>query len=307
MSSTTIAARAPAQTRDTKTLDIYVADTEGGKAALFVSPTGQTVLVDSGFPGARDADRITAMVAEAGVKQIDYMISTHYHLDHVGGLQEIARRLPIVTYVDHGETLEAREQVQGFQAAYGQLYGVAKHIVAKPGDRLPVTGLDWRIVTSAGQTLKTPLPGGGRPNGGCAQFQKREEAATPDDNNASVGSVVTFGQFRLLDLADLLWNKEGELMCPNNPIGTVDVYMANNHGSPNAGSAALVHAVRPEWRSCRTAPAREDRCRLSKYWKPRRGSSTSGRCTGRTTPALNTTLAASSSPTWTTRRRSRMR
>jgi beta-lactamase superfamily II metal-dependent hydrolase len=242
---TTIAAGTPAQTRDTKTLDIYVADTEGGKAALFVSPTGQTVLVDTGFPGARDADRITAMLAEAGIKQIDYLLSTHYHLDHVGGLQEIAKRLPILTYVDHGETLEAREQVQGFQAAYAQLYGAAKHMVAKPGDRLPVTGLDWRIVTSAGQVLKTPLPGGGRPNSACAQFQKREEAATPDDNNASVGSVVTFGRFRLLDLADLLWNKEGELMCPNNPIGSVDIYMASNHGSPNAGSAALVHGARP--------------------------------------------------------------
>jgi len=98
--------------------------------------------------------------------------------------------------------------------------GTSKHLVAKPGDRIPITGLDWRIVTSAGQVLKTPLPGGGRPNPACASFEKRPDPATPDDNAASVGSVVTYGQFRLIDLGDLLWNKEGELMCPSNPIGT---------------------------------------------------------------------------------------
>ena len=228
-----------------KTLDIYIADTEGGKAALFVSPTGQTALIDTGFPGARDNERILAMLADADVKQLDYLILSHYHLDHVGGVQELVKKIPVGTFVDHGATLEAREQVQGFQEAYAQLYGAAKHIVAKPGDRLPITGLDWRIVTSAGQVLKTPLPGGGKPNPECAQFQKREEPPNPDDNNASVGSVIAYGQFRVLDLADLLWNKEGELMCPANPIGMVDIYMASNHGSPNAGSAALIHAVRP--------------------------------------------------------------
>jgi beta-lactamase superfamily II metal-dependent hydrolase len=226
-------------------LDIYIADTEGGKAALFVAPSGQTVLVDSGFPGARDTDRITAMLADAGVKKIDYMISTHYHLDHIGGLQELAKRFPIGTYVDHGATLEAREQVAGFQAAYAELYAAAKHLVVKAGDRLPITGVDWRIVTSAGEAIKKPLPGGGAANPACAGFHKREEPATPDDNNASVGSVIAYGRFRLIDLADLLWNKEGELMCPMNPIGTVDIYMADNHGSPSAGSAALVHGVRP--------------------------------------------------------------
>ena len=240
-----LAAYAPAQTRDAKTLDIYIADTEGGKAVLFVSPGGQTALVDTGFPGARDTDRITAMLTEAGVKRLDYLIATHYHLDHVGGLQELAKRFPVGTYVDHGPTLEAREQVAGFQEAYAQLHAAAKHLVVKAGDRLPLAGVDWRIVTSAGEAIKKPLPGGGIANPACADFKKHEEPASPDDNNASVGSVMTYGRFRLLDLADLLWNKEGELMCPTNPIGTVDIYMASNHGSANAGSAALVHAARP--------------------------------------------------------------
>lgn len=239
-----LVAQTPAA-KGAKTLDIYVADTEGGKAALFVTPSGQTVLIDSGNPGARDGDRIVAMIGAAGVKQIDYLISTHYHVDHIGGMQELAKRIPIAHYVDHGPNTEAKEQVQAFTPAYQALYGAAKHTVVKPGDKLPITGLDWRIVTSAGATLKTPLPGGGRPNPACAKFEKRPDPATPDDNAASVGSVVTFGQFRLIDLGDLLWNVEGALMCPNNPVGTVDLYMVTHHGVAQSGSEALVHGVRP--------------------------------------------------------------
>jgi len=242
MLGVTTAAQAPAAG---KTLDIYIADTEGGKAALFISPTGQTVLVDTGNPGPRDGDRIVAMLADAGVTKLDYLIVTHYHVDHVGGLQELVKKIPVSHYVDHGPTLEAREQVAGFQAAYAELFGAAKHTVVKPGDKLPVTGLDWRIVTSAGQALKTPLPGGGKVNPACKGVEKREDPPNPDDNNASVGSVITYGQFRLIDLADLLWNKENELMCPNNPIGTVDIYMADNHGSTASNSPALIHGVRP--------------------------------------------------------------
>jgi competence protein ComEC len=240
------ASKAPAPpNRSAKSLDIYVADTEGGKAALFVAPSGETVLIDSGNPGPRDGDRIVAMLADAGVKQIDHLISTHYHVDHVGGLVELSKRVPILHYIDHGPNVEVKQQVQTFEDEYSQLRAKAKHTVVKPGDRIPVAGLDWRIVTSAGQVLKTPLPGGGRPNPACAQFQKRPDPATPDDNAASVGSVVTFGQFRLIDLGDLLWNVEGELMCPNNPVGTVDLYMVTHHGLAQSGSDALVLGVKP--------------------------------------------------------------
>ena len=235
----------PAATRGGKTLDIYVADTEGGKAALYVAPGGQTVLVDSGNPGARDHDRIVAMLNDAGVKQIDYLISTHYHVDHIGGLQALAGKIPIAHYVDHGPNVEAKPQVQGFDEAYKELLAKAKHTVAKPGDRIPVTGLDWRIVTSAGQVLKTPLPGAGKPNPVCAQYQKKPDPASPDDNASSVGSVITYGQFRVIDLGDLLWNVEGELMCPNNPVGTVDLYMVTHHGLAQSGPDVLVHGVRP--------------------------------------------------------------
>lgn len=233
-----------AQRGPAKPLDIYVVDTEGGKAALWVTPGGQSLLIDSGNPGDRDHDRIMAAINDAGLKQIDYLISTHYHVDHIGGLQELAKAIPIGTYIDHGPNVEDREQVQGFQAAYAELYGKAKHMVVKPGDKVPIAGLDWRIVTSAGHVLKTPLAGAAKPNPACTGVAPKEFSPT-DDNAQSVGSVITFGQFRAIDLGDLLWNKENDLVCPNNPLGTVDVYFVTHHGLDQSGSPALVNAVQP--------------------------------------------------------------
>ena len=254
-----------AQTTTGKSLEIWVVDVEGGKAALYVSPTGQTALIDTGFPGARDVDRIMAAIADAGIKQIDYLVSTHYHVDHVGGLTELAKRIPIGTYVDHGPTVEGpdvpqlppgpngltltkpREQIEGFQAAYAELYGKAKHLVVKPGDRLPITGLEWRIAAAAGNMLKTPLPGGGKPNPACAGFTplpSTEGMVDPDDFH-SVGSVVILGQFRAVDFGDMWRTKELELICPNNPIGTVDLYFASSHGAIASGSQPFVHGLQP--------------------------------------------------------------
>ena len=238
-----------AQTRPVKvakTFDFYVIDVEGGAATLFVTPTGETAMIDSGNPGPRDLDRIMAVLTEVGVKEIDYLISTHYHVDHIGGMQELAKRIPIKHFVDHGPNSEEREQVAGFQAAYAELYGKAKHTVVKPGDKLPITGVEWRIVTAAGKAIKTPLPGsgGGKPNAACADF-KPKDANPLDENGQSVGSVIWFGKFRLIDLGDLLWNREFDLMCPTNPIGTVDLYIVSHHGTDPSGSKALVHGLEP--------------------------------------------------------------
>lgn len=240
--TTTLAAQRAAV--PTKPLEVYVVDTEGGKAALWVSPSGQSLLIDSGNPGPRDLERIMAAINDAGLKQIDYLISTHYHIDHVGGMAELAKRIPIAHFIDHGPSSEEREQTQGFQATYAELYGKAKHTVVKPGDKVPIAGLDWRIVTAGGNALKTPLSGGGKPNPACAGFTPKEASPT-DENAQSVGSVITFGQFRAIDLGDLLWNKEFELVCPTNPIGTVDVYFVTHHGLDASGPPALVHGLQP--------------------------------------------------------------
>ena len=228
-----------------KTLEIYIADTEGGKAALYVSPSGETLMIDSGNPGGRDTDRIMAMLGDAGVKRIDYLVSTHYHVDHVGGMPELAKRVPIAHYIDHGPNVEVRPQGQDFQAAYTELQSKAKHTVVKPGDRVPIAGFEFRIVTAGGEALKKPLPGGGQPNPLCAKFQKKEDPTSPDENAQSVGAVISYGQFRAIDLGDLLWNKEFELMCPNNQVGTVDIYMVTHHGLDRSGPEVLVHGARP--------------------------------------------------------------
>lgn len=227
----------------TKALDIYVVDTEGGKATLFVSPSGQSLLIDSGNPGGRDTERIMAAVADAGLERLDFLLSTHYHVDHIGGLQELAGRIPIGHFLDHGPNVEEKEQVAGFEQAYAALRGKARHTVVRPGFMVPIRGIDWRIVTAAGKALKTPLTGGGQPNPLCAQFTRKD--ARPNENNQSVGSVITHGRFRAVDLGDLVWDNEFDLMCPNNPLGTVDLYLVSHHGLDSSGSPALVHAVRP--------------------------------------------------------------
>ena len=233
-----------AQTQARSTLDIYYIDTEGGGATLFVTPTGQSALIDSGNPGARDLDRIVATIGEAGVQQLDYLVSTHYHVDHIGGMLELAKRIPIRTYVDHGPSAEPNEQVAGFQAAYAALHGQARHLVVKPGDRLPVTGVDWRIVAAAGQTITTALPGGGQANPLCSSFQRKQSSPT-DENYHSVGSVVTLGDFRTIALGDLLWDLDFGLACPTNKIGPIDLYLTTHHGLANSGSPTLTHAMRP--------------------------------------------------------------
>src|SRR5205809_3580771 len=234
------------QTRTAKTLDVYVVDVEGGNATLFVSPSGESMLIDSGNAGAaavRDADRIMAAVKDAGLSQIDNLITTHWHGDHFGGMAELAARIPIRSFIDHGPNVQPGAAADEFlQKTYPQLYAKARRTVARPGDKIPVAGLDMRVVTSAGETINVPLPGAGGANPYCASFK-------PGENNAedpmSVGVHVTFGKFRTIHLGDLTKNKEFALMCPNNRIGTVDVLLGLHHGVDTSNSEVLVHAVRP--------------------------------------------------------------
>src|SRR5438094_10422903 len=199
-----------AQTRTAKTLDIYVIDVEGGNATLFVPPSGESVLIDTGNVGpaaARDAARIQAAMKDAGIQHIDHLITTHWHGDHFGGMAELASHVTIKEFIDHGGNVQPAQAADDFlQKTYPQLYAKAKHTVAKPGDKIPVAGLDWRIVASGGEVLKTPLPGAGRPNPYCASFKAVDVPKTEDDQ--SVGSFVTFGKFRTVVLGDLTLNRQ---------------------------------------------------------------------------------------------------
>jgi len=239
------AAVGSAQSKSSKTLDIYFIDTEGGHSTLYVAPAGESLLMDTGSPGGRDVERIMAVIQAAGVKQIDHLILTHYHGDHVGGLQELATRIPILHFIDHGPTVEPNEMVPGFQKMYAEMNSKVKHTVVAPGDKIPFDGLTVTVVTSNGQVLKTPLPGGGIPNPACANFVPRDESRVDPENPMSVGVVIAYGRFRTINLGDFTWNKEDELMCPTNPIGPVDLYLTSHHGIDQSGSAVLVHGLHP--------------------------------------------------------------
>lgn len=235
------AALAAAQSKD---LTIYYVDVEGGQETLFIAPSGETMLVDTGNPGGRDTDRLMLAMKDAGVKEIDYMVLTHYDRDHIGGLKELSDRVAIHHFIDHGAPFDQHEQIQGFQAMYPSIYAKGTRHSAKPGDKIPIRGMDVQVVTSGGEVLKKPLPGAGKPNPECAAFVRRNEA--DDDNKNSVGTVITYGKFRTIDLGDFTWNYEQKLMCPDNPIGTVDVYLTSHHGIDRSGSAVLVHALHPK-------------------------------------------------------------
>jgi beta-lactamase superfamily II metal-dependent hydrolase len=226
-------------------LEIYFVDVEGGQATLIVSPSGQSMLVDAGWPSkwGPSAERIMAAAKLAGVKQIDYMVLTHYHLDHVGGVPELAAKIPIVTYVDHGPNTETDKMARDLEAAYNQVVAKAKHLVVKPGDRIPIEGLEVTVVAANGAAITSPLPGGGQANGACVDVKPLE--ADPTENARSVGFILRYGKFRFADLGDLTWNKELALMCPVNLLGTVDVFLVSHHGMDISNSPALVDALHP--------------------------------------------------------------
>src|ERR1700719_598648 len=145
-----------AQTPASKTLDIYIVDVEGGNATLFVSPSHESLLIDTGNAGAaaaRDAGRIMEAIHDSGARQIAHLITTHWHGDHFGGMAELASRITIREFIDHGPNVQPGELADTFlQKAYPQLYAKAKHTVAKPGDKIPIAGLDVRVVASRGET-----------------------------------------------------------------------------------------------------------------------------------------------------------
>lgn len=229
-----------------KTLDIYVIDVEGGNATLFVAPSGESLLIDTGNAGAaapRDAGRIMDAIKDAGLDHIDHLITTHWHGDHFGGEADLASKITIREFIDHGPNQQPGELADNFlKDTYPKLIANAKHTVAKPGDKISMTGMDVRVVTSAGETIKTPLAGAGAPNPYCASFKSGTNNA---EDPLSVGVFVRFGKFRAVHLGDLTKNKEFELMCPNNRLGTADVLLGLHHGQASSNSEVLVHALRP--------------------------------------------------------------
>jgi beta-lactamase superfamily II metal-dependent hydrolase len=228
-----------------KNLEIHFVDVEGGQATLIVTPQGGSLLVDAGWPGfdGRDAKRIVEAAKKAGLKRIDFLAITHYHRDHVGGVEQLADMFPVGTFVDHGPNTESGKAADELSQSYMKAANKGKHLIVKPGDRIPVKGADIRVVTARGEQIAKPLPGGGGANPLCASAERK--AADPTENARSLGFVLRFGKFSFIDLGDLTWNKEIDLVCPENRIGKVDVYLTTHHGMDASGPATIVHALQP--------------------------------------------------------------
>jgi competence protein ComEC len=229
-----------------KPLQIYFVDVEGGQATLIVSPSGESLLIDAGWPDneGRDADRIVAAAHHAGIKRIDYVLITHFHRDHVGGVPQLVEGIKVGTFIDHGPNLEDSEVTRTDYAAYEKAVAGHPRMTVKPGWGLPVKGIQVRVLAAAGERIDDPLPGAGRANPYCGS----EPAAPADDteNARSVGVLITYGRFRFLDLGDLTKQKELALACPNNLIGGVDLFLVTHHGADLSNSKALVWAVHPQ-------------------------------------------------------------
>jgi competence protein ComEC len=243
-----------------RTLDIYFIDVEGGQATLVVTPAGESMLIDSGFPSdgtfasvpgdprqARDANRVLEAARAAGVKAIDYLLVTHFHADHDGAIPELSQLLPIRTFVDHGTPgPQAEERVAGTQAAfdaYARVRATGKHLMPKPGDLIPLKGVETIVVSAAGRTLETPLAGAGAANPACSA--SAPPAQEPSENPRSTGVRLRFGRFTFLDVGDLSGAPLFSLVCPASLIGPTDLYLVAHHGGPDAADRATFAGLAP--------------------------------------------------------------
>ena len=211
-----------------KTLDLYFIDVEGGQATLVVAPSGQSLLIDTGYTGfgGRDTLRIAAAAKDAGVKRIDTLLITHFHDDHVGGVANLLDRFPVTTFLDHGPSIETKD----YPAAYAAAFAKGQHKVIAAGDMIPIKDLDVTVVAAAGKAIGRK----GEPNPFCAGIPQSQSDLEAGENSQSAGVVIIFGKFRFADLGDLTWNKELALLCPENKVGKIDLYLTTHHGGESS-------------------------------------------------------------------------
>lgn len=249
-------------------LRIVSVDVEGGAATLFVTPEGRSLLIDTGWPegpaapggesGApppSSADRIAAAASALGVHRIDYLVVTHYHVDHVGGVQALLGKLPVGVVIDHGPNREAPPpgaSAQDLQwspsTLYPQYLALTKglrRISAKAGDRFQIGSMSLTVVSSDAQPIARPLDGAGGPGGGACAAVKPMAADGGEENARSVASVITFGRSRIAAFGDLSWNMETRLACPVDLVGPVDVLIVTQHGSKLSSNPASVDELKP--------------------------------------------------------------
>jgi competence protein ComEC len=250
---------ASAKAATPSSLEIYFIDVEGGQSTLVITPDRHSLLIDAGFAGdgsafrlgdphqARDANRIVAAAHDAGIMQIDYLLITHFHPDHDGGVTELSQLMPIRTFIDHGEpspqaASNVPETTDAFNA-YSIVRSIGRHLQPRAGGRLPLRDLEVMVVSSAGSTLAGPLPSAGANNAACQQ--QATAARDPYENPRSTGVVIRYGKFRFLDVGDLTGQPLFNLACPKDLIGPVDAYLVAHHGGADVDVPATFAAFKP--------------------------------------------------------------
>lgn len=233
-----------ARSKDAAALTAYFIDMEGSQATLIVTPEEQSVLIAAGRPrNSRDADRIAEIAKIAKIKRIDYFILTQYNPDHSGDVEQLVEGIPVGMFIDHGPDGKMPSDHTQKQLVHDYTSAAALHLAAKPGDVLPIRGLDVTVVASNGNVLRKPLRTGGNVNTFCETIPEKQPDSSEDAR--SLGTFWHFGRFRMLDLGDLTGNKEKDLVCPVDMLGKVDVFVVSHRGLDSGNSPALVHDITP--------------------------------------------------------------
>ncbi|HKQ91792.1 MAG TPA: MBL fold metallo-hydrolase [Blastocatellia bacterium] len=233
------------------TLDIFYIDVEGGAATLIVTPAGESILVDAGWPGfeGRDAKRIEKAMKEAGVTAIDHLIVTHYHTDHYGGVPELAKLVRINRFYDHGP-MSSLDEDKDFAAKYAAYRAAAKDqtVTLNPGSSIRLKQTQTappvflQILASRGETV-TSKRATVEPNSSCSGATEQPEDKT--DNARSVAFLLRHGAFNFLDTGDLTWNVEGKLVCPQDMVGEVVLFQVAHHGANTSNNPAMLRTIKP--------------------------------------------------------------